>query len=537
MSEGVELKINENEDTEKGLKELTRLTAEFESFVRSTENIIDDDESSGKTDGDVKHVEIETIKHEIVVTKPPKSPKVQLRRKPSLEMQLRKEEAAAEQDVVVVNQATAMTVEKPKKEETGIMETIEVHREPDIVKEDFVVQEKYQRPPSPVIVKVVDLKIQESVEESPAEPEVQPVVFEKCHLQARQHAEILELSPTPSREMTPDFIPVPVREKFYVPKVEENEAKKEENVLKIEETLVKDKPVDQNVLKIEEFEEKHEPVNELVVEARPAEYEPELVKLQATIREHEPVDAQSPIHETAAEDQATVHEVATVRSQEPEEAPFSEEKPETSQTPPTEPLVTVRDARESFLAVKKTNGSIQTGSRVKHGREVTPVPMPMTEIDENLKMQGFIKVANEKPIQYYEDIETVVRKKSLRISESDNDDEAPRPFERTQRRRSVKDIIESINRNQQLLGTVNRASLPNDGKPIPPSKANVLLKIQRQYENERRIESLLEDFENFDKENPRVKISREFPNHFSAGEGEQIINPVPKPRRSFPADS
>lgn len=503
MSEGVELKIKENEDTERGLQELSRLTAEFESFVRSTEHIIDD-ESSKRTNGDVKHVETETI-HEIVVTKPPKSPKVQLRRKPSLEMQLRKEEAARIQDVavtenVVVTEVTTVTVEQPKVEENRIIENIEiveVHREPEIVKEETVVLTQTRRPASPVIVKVVDLKIQESVDESAAEPEVQPVVFEKCHLLARQHAEVLELSPTPSREMTPDFIPVPVREKFYVPQVEEKESKKEENVLKIEETQVKDDSIDQNELKIEENEEKHEQL-----EVQPMEHEPTVVE-----------------------------------SQKPEEVSSSEEKPETSQNPQAEPVVTVRDARESFLAVKKTNGSVQTGTGVKHAREETPVPMPMTEINEHLRMQGFIKVANEKPIQYYEDIETVVRKKSLRISESDNDDEAPRPFERTQRRRSVKDIIESINRNQQLLGTVNRSSLPNDGKPIPPSKANALLKLQRQYENERRIESLIEDLENFDKENPRVQRSREFPSHFQSGDSDQIINPVPKPRRSFPTDS
>lgn len=514
MSEGVELKIKENEDTEKGLQELSRLTAEFESFVRSTEHIIDD-ENSKRTNGDDKHVDTETTHeivhrrestHEIVhITKPPKSPKVQLRRKPSLEMQLRKEEAARLQEVavaenIVVTEVTTVTVEQPKVEENRIAENIEiveVHREPEIVKEETVVQTQSRRPASPVIVRVVDLKIQESVEESPAEPEMQPVVFEKCHLLARQHVEVLELSPTPSREMTPDFIPVPVREKFYVPQVEEQESEKEENVLKIEETQAKDESVDQNVLKIDEIEEKHEPL-----EFPPVEHKPEVVKCQ-----------------------------------EPEEVPSYEEKPQTSQTPLTEPLVSVRDARESFLAVKKTNGSVQTGIGVKHAREETPVPMPMTEIDEHLRMQGFIKIANEKPIQYYEDIETVVRKKSLRISESDNDDEVPRPFERTQRRRSVKDIIESINRNQQLLGTVNRSSLPNDGKPIPPSKANVLLKLQRQYENERRIESLIEDLENFDKENPRVQRSREFPSYYPTGDSDQIINPVPKPRRSFPTDS
>lgn len=518
------MKIKENEDAEKGLQELSRLTAEFESFVRSTENIIDDDENSKKTNGEVRHIETDIEKHEIVVTKPPKSPKVQPRRKPSLEMQLRKEETAANREDVVLTQVTTVTVEQPRVEESRITENIEiveVYREPEIVKEEIIVEAQQRRPSSPVIVRVVDLKIQESVDESPAEPEVQPVVFEKCHLQARQHAEVLELSPTPSREMTPDFIPVPVREKFYVPQVEEEkESKKEENVLKTEETQVKDEPVDQNVLKIEETEEKHESLearptenNNELVETRPAEHE------AVTVRYLEPVEVPSSGEKLPSPE---------------EKLPSPEENPKTSQTP-IEPLVTIRDARESFLAVKKTNGTVQTGSGVKHGREETPVPMPMTEIDEQLRMQGFIKVANEKPIQYYEDIETVVRKKSLRISESDNDDEAPRPFERTQRRRSVKDIIESINRNQQLLGTVNRSSLPNDGKPIPPSKANALLKIQRQYENERRIESLLEDLENFDKENPRVQRSREFPSHIS--DSEQIINPVPKPRRSFPTDS
>jgi hypothetical protein len=97
----------------------------------------------------------------------------------------------------------------------------------------------------------------------------------------------------------------------------------------------------------------------------------------------------------------------------------------------------------------------------------------------------------EDPIMFHDDIEVSMLKKK----------EPPVPPIRS--RRSAKDIIESINRSQQLL-KLNASFTPKFeskflcDKPAVSSKSNVLFKLyQQQSESEHQLEALLSDLQNF----------------------------------------
>lgn len=177
-------------------------------------------------------------------------------------------------------------------------------------------------------------------------------------------------------------------------------------------------------------------------------------------------------------------------------------------------------------------------------REDLPEAMS-SEMNQKLSSQGFVRV--ERPIEFYEPIETFIRRAS--ISEID---EPPKPPER---RRSVKDIIESINRNQKLLKINQNASDNEDirscerysyqEKPVVPSKRNVNLKLQRQAEHEKSINRLLDDLNDFDKQNPRNDNPQRFPYDDDKPDvtfekcnvktdqenNSSTVNPIAKPRR------
>ncbi|CAO1371809.1 unnamed protein product [Diamesa tonsa] len=137
--ENIELRIEENNETKESQAEFSRLTADFESFMKSSENVEKKDDSK-----DVKE----------------------------------KESSCCIQRI----------------------ETVEIHRNQD----------------DPV-------RIEENVE-------VQEIKLKKQLEPEEVHQITIESTKSPSREETPDYIPMTVREKFHTLRIEEKEVKQQEQV-------------------------------------------------------------------------------------------------------------------------------------------------------------------------------------------------------------------------------------------------------------------------------------------------------------------
>lgn len=319
--------------------------------------------------------------------------------------------------------------------------------------------------------------------------------------------------PPRSREETPDYIPIPVREKFHVLRIDEDEVEKP--AVKVEEARTEEK-IDRFVVQPVQTEEK---IERFVVETvRTEKVEPVKVK---------PVPAPKPAQRVKVESSPIVapprthrhhyEEISVVTTQHPEEIFKKVELKPKSPQPSSPP------SRETFLKfeeierkTKEVESTLKAPEQ-KKVREETPVPMANTEIVEKLTSQGFIRT--EQPIRFYEDIETVIRKKDY----SFDDDISGEPPVPPERRRSVKDIIESINRNQKLLKmnqpptpTMQRkfsyGSLSYHEKPAVPPKDNVMAKLHRQTsDSERRINELLDDLQNYTRGPDTVKKPMEFP--------------------------
>lgn len=144
---------------------------------------------------------------------------------------------------------------------------------------------------------------------------------------------------------------------------------------------------------------------------------------------------------------------------------------------------------------------------------------PPKEVESKLFSQGFTKV--DKPLKMDEE-EDFIRQKDEDDDISDSEDLPPKIPER---RRSVREIIESINRSQSLL-KMNQPSTPRmerksfsqkynyldnspfpspATKPIPPSKENVILKLQKLSDSEKKINDLITDLEDYSNDNSPQK--------------------------------
>lgn len=183
-------------------------------------------------------------------------------------------------------------------------------------------------------------------------------------------------------------------------------------------------------------------------------------------------------------------------------------------------------------------------------RDTTPIPLARTEVEEKLSLQGFRKVTKSEFLKHDETENVEIRRKDsadeLIIREGDELPKVP------ERRRSVKEIIENINKHQQKL-KINQPPTPQferkfyygdaqkfsyHEKPAVPSKENVLLKLKRQEEHERRINELLEDLQGYSsREISSTTKTQKFPlsdrdsNNNNNSSFPNDVNPIPKPRR------
>lgn len=495
-SENIQIRINENGDSKNGLDELSRLTAEFESFVKNTSQndaqtklIIDEDEV--------------ITKHDNAHEKKAENQEILMTVETSQSRHVEKEETP--QVSVDVDRTISLNVEKIQSPSTT--ENVERITEHHVIVRDeiesvdktiAIIQEDLKIKEIELKIKEDELRIKEALEEvnnnnktlqiekvqaeksksRELSPDIQTLEVHQITTEIRKFPEFQRITPTPtpSREETPDYIPVPVREKFDVLRIDENENdyKKPEDI-KEEKSIVNIQVQETKVIKPKERSM-----------SPPILIEREIQPIQTKIVNHSP--------------------------------------------PIKEPRVS---------------------------RDRTPIPLARTEIETKLTSQGFVKV--DKPVKYDEFEKCVVYRRSPSQNDEDvvlrNEDQPPKVPER---RRSVKDIIESINRSQQLL-RINQPPSPqlprkkyNYGgdqkfsyheKPAIASKDNVLLKLQRQAESERRINLLLDDLQDFSKENADIRRSHKFPvierdtnnNSTATFPHERIsrddINPIPKPRR------
>ena len=474
-SENIQIRITENGDSKNGLDELSRLTAEFESFVKNSQNdthqqqhqtklIIDEDEVIVKHD-DNAH-EKKAKNQEIITLETSQSRYEEKEETPQMSVDVGRTISLNVDKIQ--SPSTTENVERITEHHVIVRDEIEsVDKTIAIIQEDLKIKEielkikedelrikealeDVKNNKTLQIEKVVEIRDAEKSKSRELSPDIQTLEVHQITTEIRKFPEYQRLTPTPtpSREETPDYIPVPVREKFDVLRIEEND-----------------------------YDYK----------------EPEVIMEEKSI-----VNAQ-------------VQEVKVIKPK------------ERSPSPPK-------------IVEQHVIQPIQTIPIKEPRRDRTPIPLARTEIEDFEKC-----VVYRQSSQNDEDV--VLR----------NEDQPPKVPER---RRSVKDIIESINRSQQLL-KINQPPSPqlprkkyNYGeqkfsyheKPAIAPKDNVLLKLQRQAESERRINALLDDLQDFSKENADIRRSHKFPvserdtnNNSSTFPHERLsrddINPIPKPRR------
>jgi len=497
-SENIQIRISENGDSKNGLDELSRLTAEFESFVKNSQNdthqpqqqtklIIDEDEVIVKHDENAHEKKAEN--QEIIPLETSQSRYEEKEETPQMSVDVGR--TISLNIDKIQSPSTTENVERITEHHVIVRDEIEsVDKTIAIIQEDLKIKEielkikedelrikealeDVKNNKTLQIEKVVEVREAEKSKSRELSPDIQTLEVHQITTEIRKFPEYQRLTPTPtpSREETPDYIPVPVREKFDVLRIEEND-----------------------------YDYK----------------EPKAIMEEKSI--------------------AQVQEVKVIKPK------------ERSPSPP-------KIVEEQDIQPIQTKILSQTVPIKEPRRDRTPIPLARTEIESKLSMQGFKRV--EKPVTHEDFEKCVVYRQSSQNDEDvvlRNEDQPPKVPER---RRSVKDIIESINRSQQLL-KINQPQSPqlprkkyNYGeqkfsyheKPAIAPKDNVLLKLQRHAESERRINALLDDLQDFSKENVDIRRSHKFPvserdtnnNSTSTLPHERLsrddINPIPKPRR------
>lgn len=449
--ENVELRTAGERD---GLEELSRMTREFENFVKHTN---DSEEPRILLNGEEmeeneKVLPIETKEEEEEMN----SIIVEVNEKPiPIPLEIKKTEIKASEVKIVELEAPQAAFSEFKMielKEPNHVEAVEEKKDQVVITttlsspcQNEIPKEKEENPQ--IVIDEERLKINEHDDDELPLPSIEVITSEVQQLltEIRSYPEFQRLTPTPtpSREETPDFIPLTVREKFHVK------------------------------LRIEEDE--------------------------------------NAINNNKNNNHDIIEEVSTSKKEE------EEIKKEIIPQSPT-----------SQLSLKPI-------------RDTTPIPLARTEVEEKLSSQGFRKVTKTEFLKFDEIENVEIRKKNpdedKLIIQEENGDEPPKPPER---RRSVKEIIESINKQQQKLKINQPPSTPQferkfyygepqkfsyHEKPAVPSKENVLLKLKRQEEHERRINELLDDLQGFSHDRTSLKLERD-------GNNNSSVNPIPKPRRA-----
>lgn len=287
---------------------------------------------------------------------------------------------------------------------------------------------------------------------------VEPEKFDVQQITVRrQFPEVHYITPFPSdREETPDYIPTTVRDIFYSETIEE-EFKEKDFVEDVHDP--RSTEITSNEIKRELNEKAEESMKELTEKDKEAQLvtqmQPECI-------------------------QATTENIENLP--EGNKASTKESQEELEQHEP----------KSADLEVERTVSLAPTSSPP---RAQTPIPFARTELKKSLSSP---EVRVEKRKEFYREIGSP--KKPLRGIKSFDYSQPPVPP-----RRSFKDVIDSINRNQKRLQLdypliakeKEPATLPektiSTAKPALPSKDQVLLKLQNNTERRKLIEQMLND--------------------------------------------
>lgn len=341
-----------------------------------------------------------------------------------------------------------------------------------------------------------------------------------------------------SREVTPDYIPTTVREKFHRVKVEENIvveiSKPVEALPQAEKRKLRQPPM----IASENIETAITTREDALAPARPPVEERKLHQPSIIVRENIVTENSTHVEALKPAEERNFNQPPIIVRKNIEAAVTTgvESSPPAKEMMARENIVKAITTREEALAPARPVEEINSRK--------PPMVVHETTVTENTTRDRVVPTIEERnsrqhPMMVRENIEaritthvdvlppaeeTFLRKPPMMVREH-----TPVPRARTEsdirgiedsetspkvpaRRRSVKDIIESINRSQKLLKINHDAVEDKPEKPIVPSKENVLLKLHRQSENEKKINALLDDLQNFTKQNSSAVKIQGFPN-------------------------
>lgn len=299
-----------------------------------------------------------------------------------------------------------------------------------------------------------------------------------------------------SREETPDYIPMTVREKFHALRIDENgnEQHKTKVVQSVKFKESSNEPTTASIEKSEEsrteiIENSNKIDSETIQNPKrttTATIETTFMKVVPSPRAKKREKVEQGVLE---ETERHFEELAAIKV----EAEESSERNETNFKKLDQ--VSVEDDSRKFAQTEDYKKLAQD-----YSLEKIETKSPEIEEINSVKNDTYCyqdelirRKSLETPIMFHESIEECVLRNR----------EPPVP---PQRRRSVKDIIESINRSQKLLKpnqSINSkfdSQFQCDGvKPPVPPKTNALFLLQRQAESEKRINALLADLHDYNK--------------------------------------
>jgi hypothetical protein len=121
-------------------------------------------------------------------------------------------------------------------------------------------------------------------------------------------------------------------------------------------------------------------------------------------------------------------------------------------------------------------------------REKTPIPKSYTESGISFTRRNFVSMEPTTASR------TSFERESVELRRDGKVPPTPPP-----RRRSIKDVIESINRNQQLLKINQTAPAQSRCYEYTPTSPNLDKYQQQQAESEKKINEILDDLQNYKK--------------------------------------
>lgn len=557
--ENVELRTNERD----GLEELSRMTREFENFIKHS----NDDEPRITLNDEKVSLQIASENENKIEVKVLNDENHRVIEDKSIKLET--ERVIQEPEFIRVKKVHK--IEKPRSidqqnennkeiEELNV-ENRQVVEEPEFIK--IKIDRKTHKPidqqnennfeNEKVVDKVIQIKSVEKVENVQEIKEMKPIVQENKAQIVENEAKNVENSTIPELEII-QFTQIHVDKSVQKPnpislKIESTDIKASEvKIVQLQtpetpklhvvcelKTLEEQNNKDQVVNTTEEVHQHPCHVNDEIVE------NPQIVVSEdLKIDENENFEEQPPSIDVIT---AEVHQLLTEMRSFPEFQRLTPTPtPSREETPDFVPM-TIREKfhvklridedevenniRQEEIEIKNEQQQIKNEEIIRAViRDRTPIPLAKTELEEQLVSQGFRKVTKQEFLKFDEVENVELRRRDsdeLIIREGDEPPKVP------ERRRSVKEIIESINRQQQKL-KINQPPTPQferkfyygdaqkfsyHEKPALPSKENVLLKLKRQEEHERRMNELLDDLQKYPRDN----------------NNNQDINPIPKPRR------